>query len=279
MASMKARGAPAPSAASSRGPSYQRLQLPPSRLVRMRMTTAPRTGGTSHVTPTIVKSSPTSSVTVAGGAACTVRVPCTACGATPNEPASVAERASPGAAPSDVAAVTMSRSATARPRVFTVSGRSHAATASLLRGAAQAAARSAAAMMTIAAARRLVRTLSLLSCMTLLPRASSPPRQAHQRPLSMTAPMARARACDGSRTGGGRHVVLLEQRDCRFRELLLELGAPRIYQMHQVEEVLGHETARLDEVVEGHLVLALEPVSYTHLRAHETDSYLVCRLL
>src|SRR5665647_3632445 len=24
---------------------------------------------------------------------------------------------------------------------------------------------------------------------------------------------------------------------------------------------------------------ALEPVSYTHLRAHETDSYLVCRLL
>ena len=26
-------------------------------------------------------------------------------------------------------------------------------------------------------------------------------------------------------------------------------------------------------------VLGLEPVSYTHLRAHETDSYLVCRLL
>src|SRR5664279_6101372 len=25
--------------------------------------------------------------------------------------------------------------------------------------------------------------------------------------------------------------------------------------------------------------LAVEPVSYTHLRAHETDSYLVCRLL
>src|SRR5680860_1168838 len=24
---------------------------------------------------------------------------------------------------------------------------------------------------------------------------------------------------------------------------------------------------------------AVEPVSYTHLRAHETDSYLVCRLL
>ena len=33
----------------------------------------------------------------------------------------------------------------------------------------------------------------------------------------------------------------------------------------------------------GHLIIAdfdqVEPVSYTHLRAHETDSYLVCRLL
>src|SRR5680860_1653414 len=27
------------------------------------------------------------------------------------------------------------------------------------------------------------------------------------------------------------------------------------------------------------IVLGLESVSYTHLRAHETDSYLVCRLL
>ena len=27
------------------------------------------------------------------------------------------------------------------------------------------------------------------------------------------------------------------------------------------------------------LLHAAEPVSYTHLRAHETDSYLVCRLL
>src|SRR5665647_2937398 len=27
------------------------------------------------------------------------------------------------------------------------------------------------------------------------------------------------------------------------------------------------------------LLCGMEPVSYTHLRAHETDSYLVCRLL
>ena len=37
-------------------------------------------------------------------------------------------------------------------------------------------------------------------------------------------------------------------------------------------------------LAEGHRVATLgplihNPVSYTHLRAHETDSYLVCRLL
>ena len=29
----------------------------------------------------------------------------------------------------------------------------------------------------------------------------------------------------------------------------------------------------------GNSLIFLRPVSYTHLRAHETDSYLVCRLL
>src|SRR5665647_691301 len=33
------------------------------------------------------------------------------------------------------------------------------------------------------------------------------------------------------------------------------------------------------EVIEYMSDTELEPVSYTHLRAHETDSYLVCRLL
>ena len=36
--------------------------------------------------------------------------------------------------------------------------------------------------------------------------------------------------------------------------------------------------ATFGEVIESHLQ-AVESVSYTHLRAHETDSYLVCRLL
>src|SRR5680860_1674595 len=29
----------------------------------------------------------------------------------------------------------------------------------------------------------------------------------------------------------------------------------------------------------GYVIQSIGPVSYTHLRAHETDSYLVCRLL
>src|SRR5680860_1644219 len=37
----------------------------------------------------------------------------------------------------------------------------------------------------------------------------------------------------------------------------------------------NYAEARLEEILEP----SPEPVSYTHLRAHETDSYLVCRLL
>ena len=52
---------------------------------------------------------------------------------------------------------------------------------------------------------------------------------------------------------------------------------------------LMNELAKVRRVADPHLTLfvgdslagndAVEPVSYTHLRAHETDSYLVCRLL
>ena len=34
-----------------------------------------------------------------------------------------------------------------------------------------------------------------------------------------------------------------------------------------------------DRAAEGFNAVGSKPVSYTHLRAHETDSYLVCRLL
>src|SRR5665647_3757359 len=42
-----------------------------------------------------------------------------------------------------------------------------------------------------------------------------------------------------------------------------------------MERVLGHAP----RTAQDRLRVARAPVSYTHLRAHETDSYLVCRLL
>ena len=39
------------------------------------------------------------------------------------------------------------------------------------------------------------------------------------------------------------------------------------------------ESRRKNGVFEAIRMAAVTPVSYTHLRAHETDSYLVCRLL
>ena len=46
----------------------------------------------------------------------------------------------------------------------------------------------------------------------------------------------------------------------------------------QIEEELI-DTLIAISVVAKRLAANLRPVSYTHLRAHETDSYLVCRLL
>src|SRR5665647_1253573 len=40
--------------------------------------------------------------------------------------------------------------------------------------------------------------------------------------------------------------------------------------------ITGSATGEIPELEPGHYIKA---VSYTHLRAHETDSYLVCRLL
>src|SRR5665647_1686459 len=40
-----------------------------------------------------------------------------------------------------------------------------------------------------------------------------------------------------------------------------------------------HEWAKAADTVYKADLVRLYPVSYTHLRAHETDSYLVCRLL
>ena len=45
--------------------------------------------------------------------------------------------------------------------------------------------------------------------------------------------------------------------------------------MHGCNGVMGQVISKIVEETEG----AVMAVSYTHLRAHETDSYLVCRLL
>ena len=44
-----------------------------------------------------------------------------------------------------------------------------------------------------------------------------------------------------------------------------------------MEEVLSNQQARPGDATQ--LMHVIFSVSYTHLRAHETDSYLVCRLL
>ena len=53
---------------------------------------------------------------------------------------------------------------------------------------------------------------------------------------------------------------------------------------HRFREVIAPEIEKNEEVrvyfdTWGNRCYLFNPVSYTHLRAHETDSYLVCRLL
>ena len=50
--------------------------------------------------------------------------------------------------------------------------------------------------------------------------------------------------------------------------------------MANITDILKDLELTFDEIVKATCFLAdIGPVSYTHLRAHETDSYLVCRLL
>src|SRR5664279_5761771 len=52
----------------------------------------------------------------------------------------------------------------------------------------------------------------------------------------------------------------------------------RVFVAVRLELLDRHRLERVDAAA-VEFDLAVEPVSYTHLRAHETDSYLVCRLL
>ena len=63
-------------------------------------------------------------------------------------------------------------------------------------------------------------------------------------------------------------------------ELLVDETGPDLLRV--VGEIDTHTAPTLAERladIPAHAALGIDPVSYTHLRAHETDSYLVCRLL
>ena len=50
--------------------------------------------------------------------------------------------------------------------------------------------------------------------------------------------------------------------------------------IRETKDACGQDMSAMVEYLKGRLVsIGAEPVSYTHLRAHETDSLLVCRLL
>src|SRR5665647_1093310 len=84
----------------------------------------------------------------------------------------------------------------------------------------------------------------------------------------------------GSRVARGRHTQETVMKN--FSRLPQHIGiipdGNRRWAQHKgLKKQDGHESGLRPglELYE----LCLEPVSYTHLRAHETDSYLVCRLL
>src|SRR5665647_3825643 len=60
-------------------------------------------------------------------------------------------------------------------------------------------------------------------------------------------------------------------------DLAVDLQYGIVVAEHMVGDRAGVGVLRVG--VDVHLHHAVVPVSYTHLRAHETDSYLVCRLL
>ena len=74
--------------------------------------------------------------------------------------------------------------------------------------------------------------------------------------------------------------IALESEGClSYPGLFIKIKRPKSLQVkymtavgQEIDTILGEFSAR----VFGH---EFDPVSYTHLRAHETDSYLVCRLL
>ena len=79
------------------------------------------------------------------------------------------------------------------------------------------------------------------------------------------------------------YTSMLQEKDVIFEifqyatERAKVVGAENIYDFS-----LGNPSVPAPSIVNETIVQkvnTLDPVSYTHLRAHETDQYLVCRLL
>src|SRR5665647_3800844 len=75
------------------------------------------------------------------------------------------------------------------------------------------------------------------------------------------------------------HITLRGVADLQGTRVTAEFRATR--RLHHDAPVQDHAKCRGIARAGGWLrqAISAHPVSYTHLRAHETDSYLVCRLL
>src|SRR5665647_3802957 len=97
------------------------------------------------------------------------------------------------------------------------------------------------------------------------------------------AAVRRGRWPDGfacPRCGGREHTVTGKRRlhECHACRLQTSLKAGTIFAKSLLPLVKWFQAMFL-VTQSKNSISSLEPVSYTHLRAHETDSYLVCRLL
>ena len=94
-----------------------------------------------------------------------------------------------------------------------------------------------------------------------------PPEDSQAREIKLTVPIKGEHWCWLCKSHG------LEKVCPRKDEIGTEYGRQRLKELLQ-EMVKSEERLKLEQRVNG-----ITPVSYTHLRAHETLRYLVCRLL
>src|SRR5664279_104711 len=107
-------------------------------------------------------------------------------------------------------------------------------------------------------------------------------------PPSLLLRAARRRGAWSGRSGGPAHLGRSTGRDLLHHLLHLTVLLQQLIALLHARSRAGRDPAAARAV--DHLRVAtlrrrhrqdhrLDAVSYTHLRAHETDSYLVCRLL